>query len=270
MKTLSTIALGLIFGLALAPHVDAAPQFGTGRQQNRDRVCVYKDVHYQGWEQCYNIGDEVASLDRYNNAISSIRIYGRARVTVYDETEFRGRSAEFASDTPDLGLRNLSGSRSWSDHIQSLRVGSEYGANSPRNNPPVYGGGGGYPPSNGNSGQRVNEGVCVYDRPGYQGREECWTAGSDFSDLARAGNWSDRISSIRVFGGAVAVLYRDIQFRGQSVTVDRDIPDLAQLSGNGFRSWDRQASSLSVEDGRNGFPGRGRGRARGRSWNWRQ
>ena len=111
MKTLSALSLGLLFSLTLAPQAGAAPQFGNSRNQNRDRVCVYQDIRYQGWEQCYNAGDEVTSLQRRNNAVSSIRIYGRARVTVYDDTEFRGRSAEFTSDVPDLGLRNLSGSK---------------------------------------------------------------------------------------------------------------------------------------------------------------
>ena len=73
------------------------------------------------------------------------------------------------------------------------------------------------------------------------------------NDLARAGNWSDRIQSIRVFGGSRAVLYRDIQFRGDSIVIDRDVPDLSQVSGNqNFRNWSKQISSLAVQNGRFG------------------
>jgi hypothetical protein len=104
----------------------------------------------------------------------------------------------------------------------------------------------------------------VYDRRDYEGREECFDLGSDVRDLARAGNWSDRIASVRVVGRATAVLYRDVNYGGDSLLIDRDIPDLSQVSGNGFRSWDRQASSLVVENGRGVFPGRGLGRGRGR------
>jgi hypothetical protein len=256
MKTFSSLALGLVIALGFVPQLSAAPQFGTRDRGSRDRVCVYQDIHYQGWEQCYNAGDEISSLDRRNNAVSSIRIYGRARVTVYEDTEFRGRSAEFTSDVPDLGLRNLAGSKSWSDHIQSLRVAPDsYGNNGGGNsrNAPIFG----RPEP-----QQVNEGICVYDRPDYQGREQCWNAGQDLGDLARAGNWSDRISSIRVFGGAEAVLYRDIDFRGENIVIDRDTPNLSQVSARSFRNWDRQTSSIVVE-GRNN---RGRGRARGRFW----
>jgi hypothetical protein len=249
MKTVSALAVVLWLGLGVS-----------SAQNNRDRVCVYQDIGYHGWEQCYRIGDEVSSFDRRNNAISSIRVFGRARVTVYDDTEFRGKSAEFSSDVPDLGLRNLSGSKSWSDHIQSLRVGSDFGggSNDSRNNrPSIFG-------RDQSSRQQLNEGVCVYDRPDYEGREQCWNVGMDLSDLARAGNWSDRISSIRVFGGAAVVLYRDINFNGESVTIDRDVPNLSQVTARNFRNWDRQASSLAVESDRRGFPGRGRARGRGR------
>jgi hypothetical protein len=250
MKKTSALALALLFSFGLAQQVTGAPQFGAGRDraQNRDRVCVYQDIHYQGWEQCYSAGDEVATLERRDKAISSIRIFGRSRVTVYDNTEFRGRSAEFTSDVPDLGLRNLSGSKSWSDQIRSLRVGTDYAAvrDLPERRTNAQG----------------NDGVCVYDRRDFEGREQCWSAGQDIRDLARSGNWSDRISSIRVFGRATAVLFRDIEFRGDRITIDRDVADLSQVSGNGFRNWDRQVSSLVVQNDRGFFPGRGRARGR--------
>ncbi len=260
MKTFSALVVGLFFGLGFALHLNGAPQFNTGRERTQNnRVCLYKDIHYQGWEQCYSVGDEVASLDRRNNAVSSIRIFGRARVTVYDDTEFSGRSAEFTSDVPDLGLRNLSGSKSWSDHIQSLRVGSDYNYRDSRNTPPpIFG--------RDQSNRQVNEGICVYDHPDFEGREQCWDAGMDLSDLARAGNWSDKISSIRVFGSAAVVLYRDINFVGESITIDRDVPNLGQVTARSFRNWDRQASSLVVENSRYGYPGRGRSRGRVRFW----
>jgi len=253
MQSLSAVALSLLISLGSAAYVNAAPQFNVGRDraQNRDRVCFYQDIQYQGWEQCYNAGDEVPTLGRRNNAISSIRIYGRARVTIYEDTEFRGRSAEFSSSVPDLGLRNLSGSRSWSDHVSSFRISSDYASGG--NNAPIFD----------RPNARTNDGICVYDRPDYEGRERCWDSGADVVDLDRAGNWSDRISSIRVFGRASAVLYRDVNHNGGSITIDRDVPDLRQISGSGFRNWDRQVSSLIVESDRRGFfPGRGRGRGR--------
>jgi hypothetical protein len=265
MNKLNALALALLVSFGLVPQVSGAPQVGGRERQenNRDRVCVYQDIQYRGWEQCYNAGDEIGNFERRNNAISSIRIFGRARVMVYENTEFRGRSAEFDTSVPDLGLRNMAGSRSWSDHIQSMRIS----------------GGPGYIPRGGGledrrpggdlgdrrtNGPLNGRGICVYDRRNYEGREQCFDLGADVRDLARSGNWSDRIASIRVFGRTSAILYRDIEYRGESLLIDRDIPDLSQVSGNNFRNWDRQASSLVVENGRGVFPGRGLGRGRGR------
>src|SRR5678815_3731121 len=147
MKTLFAFVLTGLLTLVSAPQLSAAPQFG-GRQRNQDRdqVCVYQDIQYQGREQCYAPGD-VANLGSLNNAISSIRVYGRARVTAYEDTNFRGRSIDFTSDVNDLGQRGLNGSRSWSDHIQSLRVTSDGDYRTNGNYPPTSGN---YPPTNGN------------------------------------------------------------------------------------------------------------------------
>ena len=259
MKTFSAFALGLLFSLALAPQSGAVPQFGSRdrAQGDRDRVCVYQDINYQGWEQCYSVGDEVTSLGARKKAISSIRVYGRARVTVWEDPEFHGHSAEFSSDVADLKLRSLAGGHTWSDQIESLRVTSDYDnrrddrrddsrRDDSRRDDPFR------------RPNRISDGICVYDRPAFEGREQCFGLGTDVSDLGRSGNWSDRISSIRVFGRAAAVLYRDIEFRGESIVVDRDVPNLAQIPARNFRSWDRQISSLAVESDR------GRGRARGR------
>ena len=51
----------------------------------------------------------------------------------------------------------------------------------------------------------------------------------DLSDLGRAGDWSDRTYSIRLFGRATVVGFRDIGFRRASIVVDRDVPDLSRL-----------------------------------------
>jgi hypothetical protein len=264
MKTLWSVTVGVLFSFGFAGQLIAAPQFGRDRGpgQGQDRVCVYKDIHYQGVEQCFNAGDTVSTLQSLNGQVSSIRIYGRARVTVYDATNFRGHTTMFTSSMPDLGQVRLD-TKSWSDRIQSLQVSSGNASNGPYGNAPVYRG----PERGPFSNQQISEGVCVYERPNYQGRSQCWNAGEQLNDLARSGSWNDRISSIRVFGRTTAVAYRDIGFGGASFVVNRDIPDLAQVSASGVRNWDHQISSLKIENGReNGLPGRGRGgdRERGR------
>ena len=251
MKRLPVPALALLFGLCLAPQLSAAPQFGRDRGRTEDRVCVFRDIQYQGVEQCFNPGDSVSTLQSLNGQASSIRIYGRATVTVWDETNFRGHTTVFTSSMPDLGQVRLE-SKSWSDRIQSLQVGSGNGPFGPPRNSSVYGG------SQPSPNQQLSEGICVYEQPNFQGRSQCWTGNEDLSDLGRAGHWNGRISSIRLFGRTAVVVYRDIGFRGANLFVERDIPDLSQLGGNGFRNWAHQISSIQIEGRGNGFPGRNR------------
>jgi hypothetical protein len=246
------LTLGSLAFFYAASSLGAAPQFG--RQRGRQaQVCLYQDIQYRGAEQCFNAGDTVSTLQNMNGQPSSIRIYGDANVTVYDATNFRGHSTVFTSSVPDLGRVRLE-SKTWNDRIQSLQIN---GGNAD------YGGYGNYP--NQYPNQQVSQGICVYDRPNYQGRSQCWSSNEALSDLGQQGNWSDRISSIRVFGRTSAVVYRDIGFRGGSFVVDRDIPSLSQISGSGFRNWDRQISSIEIGNGRanNGY-GRNRSYRRNR------
>jgi hypothetical protein len=259
MRTISGFTFGLLACISLALPLSAAPQFGRQRQRGQqDEVCFYKDIQYQGVEQCFRLGDTVSTLQGLNSQPSSIRMYGRASVTVYDDTNFRGHSTVFTSSVPDLGQVRLENNHTWNDRIRSLQVNSGNGNGSygPYGNAPVYGGR--QPQSYPN--EQLSEGVCVYDRPNYQGRSQCWSGSETLNDLGRQGNWSNRISSIRVFGRTRAILYRNIGLSGASFVANHDIPDLAQVSGQGLRNWDHQVSSMRIENGR------GNGRDRGRSY----
>jgi hypothetical protein len=261
MKTFSILAFGMIVGLCAASRVDAAGQYE--RQNDRgkgDQVCVYKDINYLGPVQCYDAGDELNTLGPQNKSISSIRVYGRAIVTVYEDTRFGGHSAQFSSDVADLGRRMMQGNTSWSDRIDSLRVSVPAGYASS---------GGGVATDRRNDlrpnaqqrQQQPRDGICVYDLPNYAGHSECWTQGQNVPDLARQDGWAQQISSIRIFGRSFAVVFQDTGYRGESLTVDRDIPDLAWIrgrnNGNGrgrgqgqgrqLDNWDRQISSIQIQ-----------------------
>jgi len=254
MKKYLGLFLAFLFSLGLASQAGAEPQFGRDRgRRDEGRVCLFKDIQFQGVQQCFNVGDSISPLPGgLNGQVSSIRIEGRATVTVYDEPNFRGHSAVFTSTMPDLGQVRLQ-SKSWRDHIQSIQISTDQAYGGYRDRPYGTYPNGNYPnqtyPNQTYPNQSVQDGVCVYDRPNYQGRQQCWSAGQEVSDLA-TGRWSDRIASIRLFGPTAVVAYRDIGFGGSSVVIRQDVPDLAQLSGAGFRNWDRQISSIRIEDDR--------------------
>src|SRR4051812_11938470 len=102
MKKLSVLSLAIVLGLSVLPQASAAGQFSKPNNNGGrgDQVCTYKDINFQGAEQCYRAGDEIGDLGGQKNSISSIRIFGRASVTVYDNSSFRGHAADFSSDVP--------------------------------------------------------------------------------------------------------------------------------------------------------------------------
>src|ERR1041385_7709871 len=167
MKTFSILALGVVVGLFAVPRLDAA-QYGRTNDRGRgDQVCVYKDINYQGAEQCYTGGQDINNLGAQSKSISSIRVYGRATVTVFENTSFRGHSTQFTSDVSDLGRSMMSGNTSWSDHIESMRISgvSQSSNTDDRRNPGNY---------RNDRQQPPRDGICVYERPNYEGRSECW------------------------------------------------------------------------------------------------
>jgi len=59
-------------------------------------------------------------------------------------------------------------------------------------------------------------------------------------------SWSDCISSVKVLPGWTATLYRDPKFKGASVTVTSDTPNLRQLSGPCDHTFNDCVSSIKV------------------------
>jgi hypothetical protein len=267
MNKLLTFAIAIILTGASAASSLEARQFNIGQilgqgngQGNRgDRVCVYEHARFEGWEQCFGPGDQVSDLRGHNNKVSSIRIFGDANLVLFDQKDFKGNQMQVTNDIADLSSRSQPPmgmvQRTWNDSVESLRVAFDRNGNNNGNR-------------NGNNNDvRIRrdprEGICVFDRTGFQGRSQCWETGDNLPDLTRnGGDWSDRISSIRVFGRAAAELYKDTRFRGERLIVDHDVTDLAQFRlgpGNG-----RGPQGRGQANGR----GNGRGNSRGNnSWN---
>jgi hypothetical protein len=217
--------LAAIAGLAAFVSHEALAQ-GSDRG-GRDEVCVYEHADYGGWEQCYGVGDDVRDLGNRRNSISSIRIRGRAEITLYQHPNFQGREVSLDSSVTDL--RKIA--KFWNDETDSLRVSrSGFGGRPSRD-------------------ERREDRVCVYEHVNYQGHSQCWDSGEEIADLRDIG-WNDGISSIRTFGGTRVAFYEHAGFDGQRLIVDRDIPDLTQVRANGSSNWNDRISSVRVGEDR--------------------
>ena len=140
-----------------------------------------------------------------------------------------GVTDEFDMDVPDLRLRAIEGRRNWNDRIDSFRViavnrrgrGFGFGRDEDRDNRPA------------------RDRICVYEDINYGGRSQCWNADEEERNLNGRG-WNDRISSIRVYGRARIEVYRDADYRGQRMRIERDAADLGAIN------WSDQISSFHV------------------------
>ena len=268
MKRL-TITLGSLLGIIVIASLTVSAQ---DRRNSRDQVCVYENNHFGGWQQCFLPGEQIGDLGGHRNQISSIRIFGEARAQVFMDKNFEGTVLDVNSDLNDLAQQRMGSgiiAGNWNDKIESIRVTSRLGNVNNRPNDPIVitrdsrvDNRDIYRDDRDRDGYRNdprygrNNSICVFEETNYRGRYECFDSREEVSDLGRFTNWNDRISSIRVFGPARVTLYRDINFRGDRITVDGDIPDLRRLRMTSSMNWDNQASSLDVNNGRGRAYGR--------------
>jgi Peptidase inhibitor family I36 len=177
-------------------------------------ACFYEDIDFGGRYFCSRAGDVTASVPPgTNDRISSIRLFGDSEVIVFQHIDFRGASRRLDSNVRDL---RRSG---WNDRISSYRIERR-----------AYNGGGDeYRPVWGRP-QVPQTGACFYKDINYRGDYFCVPRGSSVRQVPRGTN--DKISSIRLFGGATVTVYRDINFNGQSSHFTDDMRDLRTVGWN--------------------------------------
>jgi len=104
-------------GVVLAASSIATAQRWGSEPTPRDGACFYEHSDYRGDYFCVGAGESLATLpEEMNDSISSLRLFGRAEVTVFSGYKFTGSSARFDDDE-----RNLREER-WNNRISSLRV----------------------------------------------------------------------------------------------------------------------------------------------------
>ena len=113
-----SMTLGLI--VASAFLINAIPAYAQrwGREATpRAGVCFYQDINYSGPYFCTPVGSSTANVPSdINDRISSIRVFGNAAVTVYQNPNLRGSSRTINSNMNDLR------SMGFNDRISSYQV----------------------------------------------------------------------------------------------------------------------------------------------------
>jgi hypothetical protein len=85
-------------------------------------------------------------------------------------------------------------------------------------------------------------GACFYRDAGFRGDYFCLRAGQELRSIPYGLN--DEISSIRTFGNAEVIIFKDPRFRGRSQRFFDDVVNLRDIG------WNDRMSSLEVRRGR--------------------
>jgi hypothetical protein len=90
--------------------------------------------------------------------------------------------------------------------------------------------------------------VTFYEHADFRGASFTLEAGEDAPNLTRMNffhgpNANDRISSIRIEGGATVLVFRDARFRGGMLRLTHDVHNLSEIE----RGWNDAISSIRVE-----------------------
>ncbi|HUK35559.1 MAG TPA: peptidase inhibitor family I36 protein [Vicinamibacterales bacterium] len=116
MHIVSTVVLAVAIVSGVVPAAAAAQRWGRDRFPDSG-ACFFRDAEFRGDYFCVRAGDDVGRLpDEMNDAISSIRVFGRAEVTVYKDARFNGGSVRFNASVSNLK------DAGWNDRISSMRV----------------------------------------------------------------------------------------------------------------------------------------------------
>jgi Peptidase inhibitor family I36 len=110
--------------VVLAVSSSASAQYWGYGKTPRDGACFYKDANFGGEYFCVDAGRKIDSVpEGMNDKISSIRLYGRADVSVHKDRFQSGKSTRFYND-----VRNLKDAN-WNDTISSFEVHPTRGYN---------------------------------------------------------------------------------------------------------------------------------------------
>ncbi len=99
---------------------------GGGRptQRPHDGACFFTSQNFSGDYFCQARGTSLNVPNGFNDKISSIQVYGRVNITIYNDADFRGFSAVTRGSIPDLRSWQVQGynNKDWNNRITSIRL----------------------------------------------------------------------------------------------------------------------------------------------------
>ncbi len=86
-------------------------------------ACFFTNYNFAGRYFCQQRGQSASLSGTFNNSISSIQIFGRARVTLFSKANFSGHRATIDRSVPDMRRLIIpSTGGKWNDRVSAIRV----------------------------------------------------------------------------------------------------------------------------------------------------
>jgi len=188
----------------------------------RGGACFYRDTDFRGEKFCLGPGERVAQVPPgFNDAISSVRVFGRTEITVYQNRDYGEPSLHLREDVANLQSYQVSPGHSWNDRISSIEV--------MRFRDP---------------GEYDRDGACFFKDADFRGDKFCVQRG-DRMDRMPPG-FNDSISSVRLYGRVWVMVYQNSNFDGPSLRLQQDCSNLQSYQIRPGHSWNDRVSSIEV------------------------
>jgi hypothetical protein len=132
MKTIILVSFAL--SIALVGFGQSSNPWTYGNHPNWDKswnqrpmpaagACFFTDRGFSGNRFCVNRGDRLDRLPGdFGDNISSIQLFGRSRVVVFNDRNFQGGSQEFGTNIVDLRNQPFRDGHTWNNRISSVMV----------------------------------------------------------------------------------------------------------------------------------------------------
>jgi len=228
--SLALLLLGVILiitagSVCAQDRYDHDDQYRHGDRDDQYRhggACFFKDIDFGGEKFCVRPGERMAMVPPgFNDHISSVRIFGRTEVTVYQGRDFQEPSLRIREDVANLQRFQVQPGHSWNDRISSVEVASMR-----------------------DPGDWDREGACFFKDENFRGEKFCVEKGDRMAQVPSG--FSDKISSVRLYGRATVVVFQDVDFRGRKLEIRDDVVNLQSFQVSPGHSWNDRISSVRV------------------------
>lgn len=93
------------------------------RPNPRNGACFYSTAPFRGNHFCVRVGDRIPNLpSNFGDNISSIQIFGRTQVRIFNDSNYRNGSITLRRSVADLRNVPFRGGHTWNNRISSIIV----------------------------------------------------------------------------------------------------------------------------------------------------